>query len=99
LDLLERKEEYCGAGGIQLDQQAQSLQSGDDNRICVPECQLCPAGSLRYCRAKGGVLEDGQYQAGGYSFDWESSDNAFGIYLHRLTTDVFCQTKKMALIK
>ncbi len=44
-------------------------------------------------------LVDGHLSAGRYSYEWDGSHAASGIYLYRLTTDKFSATKKMVLMK
>ncbi len=45
------------------------------------------------------TLVDEYLTAGEYSFDWDGSKVASGIYLYRLTTDEFSETKQMVLMK
>ncbi len=45
------------------------------------------------------TLVDEHLSAGNYSYDWDGSKVASGIYLYRLTTDQFSATKKMVLMK
>ncbi len=45
------------------------------------------------------VLVSENLSAGNYSFKWNAKDRASGIYLFRLTTDTFSETKKMILNK
>ena len=45
------------------------------------------------------TLVDGHLSAGSYSYEWDGSNAASGIYLYRLTTDQFSATRKMALMK
>ena len=41
-----------------------------------------------------------QYQqAGTYSFNWDASSNASGVYFYRLSADGYSETKKMVIIK
>jgi len=48
---------------------------------------------------KVATLADGQHQAGAYQYEWDGSKVASGIYLYRLMTDEFSQTKQMVLLK
>jgi serine protease len=45
------------------------------------------------------TLADGYFEAGEYSYEWDASGVASGIYLYRLTTDEFSQTRQMVLMK
>jgi hypothetical protein len=45
------------------------------------------------------VLFDGLLEGGPHSFIWDASNSASGIYLYRLTTEDFIETKKMLLLK
>jgi hypothetical protein len=45
------------------------------------------------------TLADGYFEAGEYSYEWDASGVASGIYLYRLTTDTFSQAKQMVLMK
>jgi serine protease len=45
------------------------------------------------------TLADGHHQAGSYTYEWDGSNVASGIYLYRLVTDQFSQTKQMVLLK
>ncbi len=45
------------------------------------------------------TLADGHFSAGWYSYEWDGSGVASGIYLYRLTTDDFVKTKRMLLMK
>jgi len=45
------------------------------------------------------TLVNGYLEPGQYSFDWDGSNVASGVYLYRLTTDEFSKTKKMVLMK
>jgi len=45
------------------------------------------------------LLADGYYQPGEYSAEWDGSGVASGVYLYRLTTDTFSQTRQMVLMK
>ncbi len=45
------------------------------------------------------TLAEGYFEAGEYSYEWDGSGAASGIYLYRLTTDSFSQTKQMVLMK
>ncbi len=45
------------------------------------------------------VLVNGAYDAGSHSVMWDASDMPSGVYLYRLTTDNFVETKKMILLK
>jgi hypothetical protein len=46
-----------------------------------------------------GVLFEGQLEAGLHSFTWDGSKSASGLYLFRLKTDEFAETRKMLLLK
>jgi PKD repeat protein len=45
------------------------------------------------------TLVNEHLSAGSYSYEWDGSNVASGIYLYRLTTDEFVATKKMVLMK
>lgn len=45
------------------------------------------------------TLVDQRLSAGNYSFEWDGSRVASGIYLYRLTTEEFSATRKMVLMK
>lgn len=45
------------------------------------------------------VLADGLYSVGSHSVTWDASGMASGIYLYRLVTDDYAETKKMILLK
>jgi beta-N-acetylhexosaminidase len=45
------------------------------------------------------TLVDGVQQAGIHSVRWDASRYSSGVYLYRLTTDAFVQTRKMVLLK
>lgn len=45
------------------------------------------------------TLVDEYLPAGRYSYEWDGSNVASGIYLYRLTTDSFTATRKMVLMK
>jgi len=45
------------------------------------------------------TLVNEQLSAGEYSYEWDGSKVASGIYLYRLTTDKFSATRKMVLMK
>lgn len=45
------------------------------------------------------VLANGSFDAGTHSISWNASDMPSGIYLYRLTTNDFVDTKKMVLLK
>ena len=45
------------------------------------------------------ILVDGFSSAGEHSVEWDGSDLASGLYIYRLTTDSFSETKKMLLLK
>jgi PKD repeat protein len=48
---------------------------------------------------KVATLVDGVYPAGEFSVSWDASGYSSGIYLYRLTTGDFVQTRKMVLLK
>jgi len=45
------------------------------------------------------TLVSGQLPAGNYSFRWDASNLASGVYLYRLETEGFVQTRKMILMR
>jgi PKD repeat protein len=48
---------------------------------------------------KVAVLADGQFSAGEHTVTWNASGVASGVYLYRLTTSEFTETKRMILLK
>ena len=45
------------------------------------------------------TLLDGWYPAGAHAVEWDASNLASGVYLYRLHTDHFAQTRKMLLLR
>jgi hypothetical protein len=44
-------------------------------------------------------ISDNNPSAGFYSYDWDASNLASGVYLYRLETEGYVETKKMILMK
>ncbi len=45
------------------------------------------------------TLVSKQLSAGSYTYEWDASNLASGIYLYRLETEEYVQTRKMGLMK
>ncbi len=66
----------------------------------LPECQIV---SLKVYDLSGNVvlepLINRHFQAGGHEIQIDASDLANGLYLYRLQTEIWSQTRKMAVVK
>lgn len=46
-----------------------------------------------------GILENGEFEAGNYTVNWDASAFPSGVYFYKLETDGFISTKRMVLLK
>ncbi len=56
-------------------------------------------GILQIYDLRGRILENREFSAGSHNFHWQPEKQASGIYLYRLQTESYRETKKMLLLK
>jgi hypothetical protein len=56
-------------------------------------------GLLQIYDLRGRMLENREFSAGSHNFHWQPERQASGIYLYRLQTESYTETKKMLLLK
>ena len=48
---------------------------------------------------KGQIVESTTFEAGAYNYEWNSKDNASGVYFYKLSSPSYSEFKKMMLLK
>lgn len=56
-------------------------------------------GTLSIYNIEGQLVETKKFGPGAHSYEWNSEDNASGVYFYRLKTDSYKQIRKMLLLK
>ena len=70
-----------------------------DIRFELPRGSLVKLEVLNMIGQLVATLNDKYLSAGPHTITWDARNNASGVYLYRLTTDEFVETKKMILLK
>jgi hypothetical protein len=48
---------------------------------------------------RGQIVESKTFEAGAYNYEWNSKDNASGVYFYKLSSESYSEFKKMMLLK
>jgi hypothetical protein len=70
-----------------------------DISFSLPEASHVTLEVFNVVGQKVATLVDNRLEAGEYTYTWDGSDAASGVYLYRITTENIVETRKMILMK